>query len=624
MKHSAVRYEKERRYPVSLAEAWRLLADTDHLNRTIGLPQLKFSAVDVGRGQLIRKGRAKALGVVPVGWREYPFDWVRERQYAVRREFEWGPIAVLQGGVELAGREDGVSVKVYADFTPANLFGKLLWRLGAGTVDDMVEICEAYLTRREAGSADPTPIPKRRPKVQTAALDRLLAGLARRPVSDRLVAGLRERVLEGSDDQLHRVRPFALADAWGADRAEVLRLLLHAASVGLFELRWQLLCPKCRVPKDESRSLAELPNRFHCETCGIDFAADLDERVELRFSLSPAVRRVEDQVFCIGSPLRTPHVVAQQYLRPRESRLVAVGLSEPVRLRTIGGLQEVVLEPERRSRWGPEISFIYSEGGWTGPHSLRTGEGAYAVPESGALNLRNQTDGPLLVVLEDLTWSDQAATVAEVLALPEFRSLFPGEKLTAGGGEEAAEGFGVAVRELTVVYVQPRRSLFEAEAAAAAREELYARFLSEQLGDGLQLSGESGRLVFEDPAAAVAAALALQANVSQWSLSRSLESPLALQVAVARGPLVIVDRGGRPEYLGRTVSLAARLAREGAAGEVVVQEELHRALRASTDPAGKGRTRRFAVQSGSAKPIRAVGLRRAGEARSASPPRGRP
>jgi rubredoxin len=146
-----------------------------------------------------------------------------------------------------------------------------------------------------------------------------------------LVAKLPQRILQRSDDQLIRVRPFALADTWGADRLEVLRMFLYATRAGLFELRWELMCPNCRVPKAEVDTLVDLPIRFHCDSCGIIYDADFDQRVELRFSVHPAVRNASDDVYCIGGPLRTPHVVSQQYLRSHEDRRVRLPLSAPVR-----------------------------------------------------------------------------------------------------------------------------------------------------------------------------------------------------------------------------------------------------------------------------------------------------
>ena len=538
MSAGAIRYLKQRRYPIPATEVWRLLADTDHLNRTIGLPEVDMTPLDPRRGGLVRRARARAYGLVPVRWREYPFDWIRERRYLVRREFEWGPIAVVEVAIEVEPDGDSTDVKVYADFTPADLSGRVLWRLLAGTVDAMADFCQAYLDRQAAGKSDPTPV-ARRPRLDHQKLDALLDELRQRRLGDDLLAAIRERITEGTDDQVFRMRPFELADVWDVDRRVVLSGFLNAAAVGLLELRWQLLCPKCRVPKEEARSLTELPNRFHCDVCGIDFASDLDERVELRFTVSPQVRQSENSLYCVGGPLRTPHVVAQQFLRPHESRVVELRLAEPLRLRTVGGRHELSLEPEARPRWNPDLSLIYAEGHWTGPHSLQVAEDRYAVPGEARLNLRNQTEGPILAVVEELRWTDQAATAAEVLALPEMHRLFPNEKLPAPAGDEV---FNVAVHELVVVHAEPKRSLF----------------------DNSTYGAESGAMtrVFEDAAAAVATALDL------------LPAAPPLRIGVQRGPVVALERRGRVEHLGRAVSKAQELARAAGSGEALLAADL--------------------------------------------------
>jgi adenylate cyclase len=74
MKHQPIRYERERSYRMPVAEAWQLLADTDHLDRAIGLPSVEFSALP---DPLIRRAQARAFGVIPVRWQELPFDWIR-------------------------------------------------------------------------------------------------------------------------------------------------------------------------------------------------------------------------------------------------------------------------------------------------------------------------------------------------------------------------------------------------------------------------------------------------------------------------------------------------------------------------------------------------------------------
>ena len=151
MAHQPIRFERERAYPMTVAEAWRLLADTDHLNRAIGLPAVEFSSLP---DPLIRQARAKAFGVIPVRWHELPFDWIRERRYAVRREFEGGPVAVMVSGIELPA-DAGVRVRSYAECTPANISGRLAWRLTRKFVTDLLDFCDHYLRRKEAGRADP-------------------------------------------------------------------------------------------------------------------------------------------------------------------------------------------------------------------------------------------------------------------------------------------------------------------------------------------------------------------------------------------------------------------------------------------------------------------------------------
>lgn len=423
-----MRAAQERIYPMGLSEAWRLLADTDHLNRSIGLPSVEFSPLNGAKGELVREAHARAYGIVPVRWKEYPFDWVRERRYLVRREFEGGPLAVIEVGLELEPAQSGVHVLVYADFTPANFTGRILWRLGAGLVDRTIEFCDHYLRRRDEGRIDPVPVAGR-PVLDERRLGEALAQLRARPVSRQLLPYLEARVREGADDQVLRLRAFAVAESWNADRAETLRLFLHAASAGLFQLAWQLMCPNCRVPKAQATSLATLPPQFHCDTCGITYDTALDRRVELRFSVHPRVRRASDAIYCIGGPLRMPHVAAQQFLRPGESRPLAPPLEEPLRLRAVGGSGELVVQPAPPARAAREISLIYAAGRWTGPLSL-TGEDqqTLALPAGCSLVLRNQTAGPLLAVLEDLRWTDEAVTAAAALDLQEFRELFPAER----------------------------------------------------------------------------------------------------------------------------------------------------------------------------------------------------
>jgi len=569
MRARAIRFERQRHYPMSLTEAWRLLADTDHLNRSIGLPPIKFSTLP---DPLLRGAEAKAFGVFPVRWKEFPFEWVREQRYVVRREFEHAPVRCMEVGIELTPDQGGVSVKAFAEFSSTSLAGRVLWRLGKAPVTDLLEFCDRYLARRASGMADPTPTPPERPQVDTARLDRLLEQLRHSPLRPELIAPLRTRVLEGSDDQLVRVRPFALADTWHADRLEVLRLLLYATRAGLFELRWELMCANCRVPKQEVDSLTQLPAQFHCEICGISYGTDFDQSVELRFSIHPAVRAASDQVYCIGGPLRMPHIAAQQYLRAGEERDIAITPTEPLQLRSVGSTRQLSIvsgPPNPRVR---AVRVTYADGCWVAPHSL-TDRDRLELPRGALLSLRNQTGGTVLAALEDAAWTRDATTAAQVTTLQEFRELFSSEVLAPGQQH--------AIRHIALVFSDLKGStrLYEGigDAAAYSRVNRHFEFIKQAVvrvdGSIVKTLGDGVMCAFQHLDDALQAAIAMQQQVTSWCQAEAIDPPLRLKLGVHAGPVIAMTANDRLDYFGRTVNIAARLGEHSRGDDIVLLRE---------------------------------------------------
>jgi class 3 adenylate cyclase len=409
--------------------------------------------------------------------------------------------------------------------------------------------------------------------VNRAQLDRRLGQLAAAPVRTELIALLKERICEGSDDQLTGIRPFALAAAWNAERLEVLRLFLHATPAGVLELRWELMCPNCRVPKAEAATLAALPVQFHCDTCGIAYDADFDQRVELRFSVHPAIRKTTGQVYCIGGPLRTPHIVAQQYLRPHEDRRVDLALAGPVQLRTVRAAHRLLLAPAPGGSRIRDITVTYSAGRWVGPHSLALGE-SLTVPDGSRLVLRNQTDGPILAAIEDLAWTSEATTAAQVTTMQDFRDLFSSEVL--------APDQQLAVSHIAFLFSDLKGStrLYEGlgDAPAYSHVNRHFDFIRQAVTRGggslIKTMGDGVMCAFHRLDDALSTAIQLQGEVTAWCRKQGIEPPLVLKVGVHHGPAIAMTANGRLDYFGRTVNLAARVADQSRGGDVVILRQV--------------------------------------------------
>jgi class 3 adenylate cyclase len=335
------------------------------------------------------------------------------------------------------------------------------------------------------------------------------------------------------------------------------------------------MCPNCRVPKLESGALAQIPNRFHCETCGIGYDVDFDQRVELRFSVHPSVRQAEDLVYCIGGPLRVPHVLAQQYLRPHEEHVLDVEVTAPIRLRAVAGARHLDLVPgPSRSRPG-DVKVIYAEGRWTGPHGMIAPEReALIIPAGARIALRNQTNGPLLAVLEELEWTGEQTTAAQVTALQEFRDLFSGEVL--------APGQQMAIRDVALVFsdLKGSTSLYEGvgDAPAYSRVNRHFDFIREQVlahrGAVVKTMGDAVMAAFHRMEDAAAAALDMQGEIESWCVAQEIRPPFVLKVGVHHGPVIAVNANDRLDYFGRTANVAARVGAESKGGDVVILREV--------------------------------------------------
>ena len=237
--------------------------------------------------------------------------------------------------------------------------------------------------------------------------------------SPEVATRLTEFIQHADDFSVARIGPYVLADDWHEPRRAVLEACLRATRAGLLELRWDLLCPLCRGPQESETSLSEVSSKVHCEACRIDFTVNFDRFVEITFRPNPSIRSVDVKSYCMGSPEKTPHVVAQQLLAAGTNRDVLLPLEEGrYRLRVLelpgerlltvsdGGAKTVNIEVSHEFA-GPEIN----------------------VATSATLQLVNSSDVEHLFMLERLAWSDQAATAAEVTALQIFRDLFSSEAL---------------------------------------------------------------------------------------------------------------------------------------------------------------------------------------------------
>src|SRR5271167_4907708 len=108
-----------------------------------------------------------------------------------------------------------------------------------------------------------------------------------------VVASIETLLRDAPDRRLNRINALAFAKEMGLDEERVIAAFLHAARLGLFELSWNVLCPGCGGVLDAGASLKTVRQaEYSCTLCAAGYEPNLDEMVEVTFTVSPRVRRI--------------------------------------------------------------------------------------------------------------------------------------------------------------------------------------------------------------------------------------------------------------------------------------------------------------------------------------------
>jgi class 3 adenylate cyclase len=580
----------ERRIAAPAPLVWALVADTNRFDRASGLVPGKYGFEEVADASG-RKSRELVASARQTGfdlrWVEPPYDWVEGVFVRGERRFLQGPLRT--GGFEVQLRPDGEGatlVRARAWVTGGGFLGSLAKTIARskvrGALSGYLEGIERVLAAKSIDfqpDEEPPAAAARRALMASEASEVTsgkqsrtdedsFAHRAKRFAQSDVAEAVRTRIVEHlhdrPDEELASIRPFELARAWKLDRRAVLRGFLHAARAGLVELHWQIQCPTCRVGASTADSLAFVKQKAHCDTCEITYDCDFGEHVEATFTIHSSIRRVETGTYCASSPWFRPHVFGQLTLQPGEVREITCRLPTGALLvRTLrGGMRGVVEVPpqapgrvEARLRDAREIELEF--------------DGA-ATAEGTNLVLRNETDAPMVVLLERSGWHAEIVLGSVIASLPDFLDLF--------ATEAPAAGVELRVSSLTLLFsdLTGSTALYErigdARAFAVVGEHFadMTRAVTEHDGAIVKTMGDAVMADFSSPADA------LQAAVQMVRECVRVHGPLGLGVKIGfhEGPCLAVRANERLDFFGTTVNVAARLQALAHGGEIVVARDL--------------------------------------------------
>jgi adenylate cyclase len=587
MQWTARKYVVEQHYNQTISQVWDLLSQTDRLNRNIGLSSIHAGSVQFTPQGMFRAVRMKTLGLVNIEWKECPFEWEKEKYWKVRREYSSGPIQRFVGGMELSighnsEGQEGTIVRLFGEFTPSNVLGLLvipayavrLMRLTLTYLNNYLQQQEKSQTFDEMYLSIPI---HTHSKKELHELDQLFDQLRRSPVDVQAVGLLYKHLVEREDHEVVDMRPYSLADEWGIEREQALKLFLYSTKIGILNLSWNLICPNCRVSKKQISSLNQLDNHIHCDFCGVDYKVNFDRYVELIFTVHPIIRHAEKNVYCIGGPAITPHVYIQKQIASGESVVIDLDhVHEQMQLRVLRNNSvieikqhfphSVDVEEKTASMDAEEYSTLIFNDGWNQEKIDFNGT-------HFSVTCRNESDSSIVVVLEKSGWDDVTVTAAKVTSMKEFRLLFSSEVL-APGKQVGIENIAFLFTDLlgsTVFYEDVGDAL--AYRQVRRHIEFMLHWIEHNGGALVKTIGDAVMAVFEAPEKAICAAFDIQSRVHEFNSNSFPLEPIIIKMGVHFGHAIAVNSNGVLDYFGRNVNIAARVQSLSNGGDIVLSHE---------------------------------------------------
>jgi class 3 adenylate cyclase len=391
-------------------------------------------------------------------------------------------------------------------------------------------------------------------------------------------------VSQGSDRELCRVNALAFAGRNGLDEERTIAGFLHAASLGMFDISWNVLCPGCGGVLDSNATLKTVvKEEYVCALCAEEYTATLDELVEVTFTVSPRVRRIAahtpDDLPLLeylrqlywGSGVELPE---DDYADVVES-MVVEDVEVPAGEKIVLSLQlpaefiivfEVVThavqfidvkgEPTKERQ---SLSLVYDrEHVHSQTLELR--------PGPVRISIENRTEGrvlPAVLIAGDalhglLAKRRPFLTANRLLSNQTFRDLYRTDTVSVDQR--------LKITSLTFLFTDLRGSteLYERVGDLTAFDMVRGHFqvlqeiVASESGAVVKTIGDAVMATFPSPDRAVAAALRMR-DAMQALNEKSGREDFLLKIGVHEGPCIAVMMNDRQDYFGQTVNIASRV-----------------------------------------------------------------
>lgn len=123
--------------------------------------------------------------------------------------------------------------------------------------------------------------------LKLTSLKSVLTQMYRSGIAKSTVQELYRFIVKSKPDDLIVMNPNFIAIKTGLSHLDMLNLVVDGVLSGLFEMQWDINCPRCANIADHTHSLGDIHDHSYCQSCKLDFDNYADQNITISLSLHP-------------------------------------------------------------------------------------------------------------------------------------------------------------------------------------------------------------------------------------------------------------------------------------------------------------------------------------------------
>ena len=409
---------------------------------------------------------------------------------------------------------------------------------------------------------------------------------------------------EHSVDSHMNINPYKFAEEQNYPPGEVIDIFLYGTKTGLFNFEWNLLCPYCGGIVHNHGWILDLTNPdYHCAVCDVNHTIDLDQYIEVAFTLVPEVQEASSDPFIDYRAYKQKyfsnnHQWSDEFnhyyynesfkgfnsLEPDVNKTILIETEPGFTYRIASPDNNALLKIETGETEVSDLQHIsvdLTSAGFT-PDTQQVPAGRTSIKimnhlhkKCGLITLKVDHKKALDIFSRGAPYYNKYLTGKELLNHQSFRDLFKVKNLQVD--------FRLKVSNLTVVFTDLKGSTamydrigdFHAFSLVQRHFEQLRESTLAHGGAIIKTIGDAVMASFSTPEDGINAARDMMRRIKELnSVDEFKEEDMSIKVGIHSGTAIAVTANEILDYFGQTVNMAARVQGLSDGGEVWITDNV--------------------------------------------------